>query len=165
MDRQKIIDSVMKICDDLCPQNKQLFKRRLQQELPEDDRGKQQKQGMIEKASEGKHVSRIPFGYEWSEEKGKMVPAQNYHEIEDIFDQFLKNDAKLSHIAKRHRLSVNGLKKVLRNFAYMGKVKFDGQIHEGEHEAIIDSTTFNKVQDKLDILEKQHKKNKEDKRV
>ena len=100
----------------------------------ESERGKKQKLGMIKKASEGSHVSRAPFGYELTK-KGELIPGNYSKEVEEIFEEFLEPDKKLSHIAQKHKLSINGLKKVLKNFAYLGKVKFDGQIHEGKHQA------------------------------
>ena len=116
-------------------------------------RGQQQKLGMIKKASQGKHVSRIPFGYKW--EQGKLIPVENFKEVEEIFEEFLQKENNLTKLSKKHNFSVNGLKKILRNFAYVGKVKFNGQIHQGKHQAIVSSTLFNHVQNKLDkILKK-----------
>jgi site-specific DNA recombinase len=114
------------------------------------NRGEIQKKGMIKKFSQGKHMSRVPFGYSWDFKNKILIPAQNSKEIEEIFEEFLQLDLNLSKLSKKHNLSVNGLKKILRNFVYIGKVKFDGQIHEGEHSPLISSTLFNKVQDKLD---------------
>ena len=120
-------------------------------------RGEVQKKGMIERASEGKHVSRVPFGYKWSKD-GRLIPSENYREVEEIFEEFLQPEHSLTKLAKKHGLSINGLKKILRNFAYIGKVKFNGEIHEGNHKAIISSILFNKVQEKLDKLEKRNQK-------
>lgn len=121
-------------------------------------RGEIQKIGMLKKSSEGKHVSRIPFGYEWDLKNKSLIPAQNFREVEEMFEEYsASDDVSLRQVAKKHNLSVNGLKKILRNFAYIGKVKFDGQIHEGKHKAILSTTLFNKVQDKLDKLK--NKKN------
>ena len=92
-----------------------------------EDRGDIQKEGMIKKSSEGKHMSRAPLGYDWDFKEKILVPSQYSREIEEIFEEFLQPDSNLSKLAKKHNLSVNGLKKVLRNFAYVGKVKFDGQ--------------------------------------
>lgn len=55
-------------------------------------------------------------------------------------------------LAKKHGLSVNGLKKVLKNFTYLGKIKFNNQVNEGTHKPIISSTLFNHVQNKLERL-------------
>jgi len=118
----------------------------------EESRGFSQKKGMIKQSSQGKHMSRAPFGYEWNFKERMLVPAKNSREVEEIFEEFLKPDTNLSILSQRHHLSVNGLKKILRNFAYVGKVKFDGQIHEGKHASIVSTTLFNHVQDKLDNL-------------
>jgi len=109
-----------------------------------------QRKGMMEKASRGSVVSRAPFGYVI--EAGNMVPAQNFAEIEEIFQEFLTGDMSLRQLAARHNLSVNGLKKILKNFTYIGKIKFNNQIHQGNHKPIISTTLFNHVQNKLERL-------------
>ena len=95
-------------------------------------------------------MSRTPFGYKW--ENKKLIPAPNFREVEEIFEEFLKEEMDLSNLAKKRNFSVNGLKKILKNFAYIGKIKFNGQIHQGNHKPIISSILFNKVQDKLEKL-------------
>lgn len=110
------------------------------------------KDGMIKKAKEGNQVSRAPFGYEW--EVGKLIPAENYREVEEIFEEFLRPEMTLRELSRKHKFSVNGIKKILSNFAYVGKVKFDGQVHEGVHQAIVSNTLFNHVQNKLKQIEK-----------
>jgi len=109
-----------------------------------------QKQGMIKKAIQGNLMSRAPFGYKISE--GKLIPAENYREIEEIFEEFLNEKISLRQLSKKHNLSVNGLKKILKNFTYLGKIKFNNQIHEGTHKSIVSSTLFNHVQNKLERL-------------
>ncbi len=109
-----------------------------------------QKQGMIKKASQGNLMSRAAFGYKIID--GKLVPAENYKEIEEIFEDFLNNNISLRQLAEKHHLSVNGLKKILKNFTYIGKIKFNNQIHEGTHQPIVSSTLFNHVQNKLERL-------------
>lgn len=115
-------------------------------------RGENQKLGMIKKAAKGKIVSRPAFGYKILNHK--LIPAENFREVEEIFEEFLEKDMNLNKLAKKHNLSLNGLKKILSNFTYLGKVKFNGQIHDGTHKALISSTLFNRVQDKLNTLSK-----------
>ena len=115
-------------------------------------RGLQQKQGMIKKASKGEIMSRCPFGYKL--ENGKLVPAQNHREIEEIFTEFLEPRMTLTKLAKKHNLSVNGLKKILSNFTYLGKTKFNNNIYNGNHKPLVDAILFNRVQDKLDKIKK-----------
>ena len=112
--------------------------------------GQKQKGGMIRKASEGELMSRVPFGYKL--EEGKLAPAQNHREVEEVFEDFLNSGISLRQLAKKHGLSVNGLKKVLRNFTYLGKIKFNNQTYEGAHQPIVSSTLFNHVQDKLEKM-------------
>ncbi len=109
-----------------------------------------QKRGMVEKASRGGIMSRAPFGY--AMENKKLIPAPNFAEIEEIFQEFLTGDISLTQLAGKHNLSVNGLKKILKNFTYIGKVKFNNQIHPGNHQPIISTTLFNHVQNKLERL-------------
>jgi len=108
------------------------------------------KKGMIKKASDGNLMSRVPFGYK--AENGKLVPAVNYKEVEEIFEDFLNNFISLRQLSKKHGLSVNGLKKILKNYTYIGKVKFNGQAFQGSHQPIISTTLFNHVQDKLEQM-------------
>ena len=109
-----------------------------------------QKEGMIKKATQGNLMSRVPFGYKV--EDGKLVPAENYREIEEIFEDFLNNNISLRQLSEKHNLSVNGLKKILKNFTYLGKIKFNNQINEGTHQPIVSSTLFNHVQNKLERI-------------
>jgi site-specific DNA recombinase len=109
-----------------------------------------QRNSMINKASQGNLMSRAPLGYQISQ--GKLIPAENYKEIEEIFEEFLNQDISLRQLSEKHKLSVNGLKKILKNFTYIGKIKFNNQIHEGNHQPIVSSTLFNHVQDKLEKL-------------
>ncbi|MEK6895756.1 MAG: recombinase family protein [Nanoarchaeota archaeon] len=114
--------------------------------------GRPQLKGMTLRASQGSQMSRPPFGYKFSE--GKLVPAENFREVEELFEEFLTTNISLRQLSQKHNLSVNGLKKILSNFAYIGKVKFNNQIHQGNHQAIISTTLFNHVQNKLDRLRK-----------
>jgi len=112
--------------------------------------GEKQKQGMIKKAIQGNLMSRAPFGYKIQD--GKLIPAENSREIEEIFEEFLNGNLSLRKIAEKHKLSVNGLKKILKNFTYIGKIKFNNQIYKGGHHPIISTTLFNHVQNKLEKL-------------
>lgn len=113
-------------------------------------RGEIQKKAMVEKASQGELVARPAFGYKI--EAGKLVPAINAREVEEIFEEFLNTKISLTKLSKKHNFSVNGLKKILSNFTYIGKIKFNNQIHNGNHKSLISSTLFNHVQNKLEKL-------------
>lgn len=116
--------------------------------------GELQRKGMISKASKGKSMSRPAFGYKY--ENGKLVLSDNWKEVEDIFEEFLKEKISLRKLSKKHKLSVNGLKKILRNYTYIGKIRFNNQVYKGNHKPIISATLFNQVQNKLDNLERKN---------
>ena len=109
-----------------------------------------QKQGMINEAAKGKLMSRVPFGYRL--ESGKLMPAENFREIEEIFEEFLHENLSLNKLADKYKLSVNGLKKILKNFTYIGKIKFNNEVYNGEHTPLISTTLFNHVQNKMENL-------------
>lgn len=121
-----------------------------EKEFTLNERAELQRSGMTNKASKGKPMSRPAFGYVF--EKGKLVPAQNFREIEEIFEEFLTSSISLRKLSEKHNLSVNGLKKILKNFTYIGKVKFNNEVFQGNHKPIIPVTLFNQVQDKLERL-------------
>ena len=156
---EKFETPLCNICFRFCPNNEDKFGEYILEKINGDlletfrkfsEIGNLQKKGMIKKASSGLPMSRPPFGYKY--ENGKLIPAQNFREIEEIFEEFLKTDVNLTQLAKKHNLSINGLKKILKNFTYIGKIKFNAQIFNGDHQPIISSTLFNHVQNKLEKL-------------
>jgi hypothetical protein len=105
-------------------------------------------EGMKSKSQQGSVMSRAPFGYKIIDKQ--LVPDyESKHKIYEIFRDFL-NNISLNQIAKSHGLTVNGIKKILKNHAYIGKVRFAGVISQGTHEPLIDFKLFNDVQKKFD---------------
>ncbi len=136
--------------DELKKENQKLEQELENLRLKLREKTENQKKGMIEKASKGGVMSRPPFGYVIQDKN--LVPAQNFAEIEEIFQEFLNSKISLRQLSQKHHLSVNGLKKILTNFTYIGKIKFNNQIHNGNHQPIISTTLFNHVQNKLEGL-------------
>ena len=112
--------------------------------------GERTKFSMDKKARDGYLVSRAPFGYKVEDKK--LIPKEDSYIVQEIFQEFLNNEISLTKLSKKYNLSVNGLKKVLTNQTYLGKIKFDGKTHQGIHQTLISSTLFNHVQNKLDKL-------------
>jgi len=105
------------------------------------------KKGMSKQFKEGNVITRAPLGYKI--ENKQLIPKENSYIVQEIYQNFLNTNVSLTQLSKKYNLSVNGLKKVLSNYAYLGKTKFDGQITEGKHQALLSNTLFNQVQDKL----------------
>ncbi len=111
---------------------------------------KRTKKGMIGKSEKGNHVTRAPWGYKL--ENKKLIPTEHSYQVQEVFQDFLNQKVSLTKLAKKYGFSVNGLKKILTNQTYLGKIKFDKQTHQGSHQALISSTLFNHVQNKLEKL-------------
>jgi len=152
--------ALCEICYHFSPDEEKLFQQYVKEKIPGEiletfrrnyiPRKEKQKQGMIKKAVKGNLMSRAPFGYGIQDRK--LVPSENYKEVEEIFEKFLNNNISLRQLAEEYNFSVNGLKKILKNFTYIGKIKFNNQVYPGNHQPIISATLFNKVQDKLEKL-------------
>jgi hypothetical protein len=110
------------------------------------------KKGMINKANQGKLMARPPFGYK-VENGNLIVDYENSENVRLIFKEFTEGKS-LNQISKIYGISVNGVKKILRNFTYLGKIKFAGNIVQGSHPALISSELFNSVQNKLEYANK-----------
>jgi hypothetical protein len=111
---------------------------------------KRTKKGMNKQARDGNIVSRAPFGYKL--ENKQLVQANDSYIVQEIYQDFLNQNISLTQLAKKYGFSVNGLKKILTNQTYLGKIKFDRQTHQGSHQPLISSTLFNHVQNKLEKL-------------
>jgi hypothetical protein len=110
------------------------------------------KKGMILGAKQGKLMARPAYGYRVLD--GKLIPdEQESQNITLIFEEF-SNGKSLNQIAQQYRLSVNGIKKILKNFTYLGKIKFAGNIVQGSHSPLISSELFNRVQQRFESLNK-----------
>jgi len=112
--------------------------------------GDRTKFSMDKKARDGSPITRAPWGYKM--ENKKLVPTQNSFQVAELFQDFLNQNISLTKLAEKYTFSVNGLKKILKNQAYLGKVKFDGQTHQGTHQPLISSTLFNHMQNKMEKL-------------
>lgn len=108
------------------------------------------KKGMDEKSKQGIPVTRAPWGYKY--EGKKLILGEHSYQVQEVFQDFLNQNISLTKLAKKYGFSVNGLKKILTNQTYLGNIKFDGQIHKGVHQALLSSTLFNHVQNKLEKL-------------
>lgn len=110
--------------------------------------GDRTKFGMERKAKEGGFITKAPRGYKLVN-KQLVIEPERAEEIKRIFEEFLNSDISLSQLAKRHSITAAGIKKLLKNTTYTGKVKFADQETKGSHQPIIAQDLFIKVQEKL----------------
>jgi len=122
----------------------------------------------------------IPIGYRLEEKDKKkklVIEPEGAKLVKEIFDLYLKGNStlKITQLFNKRGLrtyqitckngrviggvkfSVAKIQWMLRYVAYMGKVDYNGQIYDGEHEAIIDEETFKKTQALLDQNHRERK--------
>lgn len=111
-----------------------------------------QQKGMMDKYKQGNLMARPAFGYKVI--NGKLeIEQENAETVKDIFSEFLKG-VSLNQISIKYSFSVNGIKKILKNFTYIGKIKFNSQIIQGSHQQIISPEIFNNVQRRFEDIER-----------
>jgi len=109
--------------------------------------GDRTKFGMERKAKEGGFITKAPRGYKLVNKQ--LIADEGSTEIKDIFEEFLKSDISLTQLAKKNNLTTSGVKKLLQNTTYIGKVKFSNQETQGHHASLVEKELFDKVQEKL----------------
>ena len=113
----------------------------------------------------------VPLGYQLDEQKKKFViDPEGAKIVKEVFDLYLEGNStlKIVHLfnEKGYRTnkiacqngkvlggvnySVARIQWMLRHVIYTGKVRYEGQIYSGEHEAIIDEETFKRTQTLMD---------------
>jgi len=114
--------------------------------------GDRTKFGMERKAKEGGFITKAPRGYKLVDKQ--LIPSEEANQIKEIFEEFLNTKISLTQLAKNYKMTTSGIKKLLQNTTYLGKVKFANHESKGQHKAIINKELFNKVQEKLTRLKK-----------
>lgn len=113
---------------------------------------------------------RPPLGYDIAENGKKlMINPKEAKIIKEIFKLYLEGNSLLkvaqilnekgyrskqgvSKTGKAYggtKFSATRIQAIINNVLYIGKVKYAGQIYDGQQEAIIDEETFKKAQEKL----------------
>jgi site-specific DNA recombinase len=119
--------------------------------------------GRTGRARKGKWVGsgRAPIGYDYDPAKQQLnINPHEAEQVKEVFNLYLQG-VSLQNIAKtmytkgyKHKYgnwtSWGGVITMLRNSVYTGKVKFDGKVFDGQHDAIIDDKTFTDIQNLLD---------------
>jgi len=109
--------------------------------------GDRTKFGMARKAQEGGFITKAPKGYKIIDKQ--LIPSEEAETIPKIFQEFLDTEISLTQLAKKNNLTTSGIKKLLQNTTYLGKVKFASQESKGKHQPLVSATLFNTIQNKL----------------
>ena len=146
------------ICHKYAPDNEKDFKKYLSEKIDykilETFRksnfsiSQRTKKGMSVSFSQGKHITKAPFGYKLVN-KQLLIDSEKSEKIKNIFEEFLNSEISLTQLAKKNNFTTAGIKKLLQNTTYLGKVKFANKESDGQHEPIINQQLFKQVQEKL----------------
>ena len=127
---------------------------------------------------------RPPIGYDLDKENKRIVINEEEAKlVREIFNLYIKGNSLLQvtiiindkgHKTKYltyktgtvfggKKFGVTHIQWIIRNVTYIGKVSYEGQIYDGQNEAIIDANTFKEAQEKLKLNRRERRatKNKE----
>ncbi|MCC7424474.1 MAG: recombinase family protein [Planctomycetaceae bacterium] len=124
----------------------------------------------------GKYVGGAPLlGYDIDREASKLVVnGAEATQVRTVFGLYLEHESMLTVLAELNRrvwvtkrwttrkgkdrggrrFDRNSLYQLLTNVAYAGKVRYHDKVYDGQHEAIVDAATFERVQT---LLRKNHR--------
>jgi hypothetical protein len=162
---QEDIDNLItlcSICNKHAPETENSFRKYLNEKVDgtlletfrksNNSISKKTKQGMINIFNKGKHITKAPRGYKIINKQ--LIPSESSKEIKEIFTDFLNNEISLTQLGKKYNMTTAGIKKLLQNTTYIGKVKFANQENKGNHPEIVDKILFGRVQEKLKNIQK-----------
>lgn len=100
---------------------------------------------------------RVPFGYRWNEETQELeIVPEEAHIVQEIFRRYLQGQSRLAiaewaaERVKNRTIDHNVIRDMLARHIYVGKIKNNDVIQEGNHQAIIDEEIWNAVQNEIE---------------
>ena len=108
------------------------------------------KDKMLQRAQKGMwNGGTVAFGYK-SENKKLIINNADAKIVQTIYEQYIFG-INVANISRKTNLSKSRIFTILRNPIYIGKIKYDGKLLRGNHEAIISQELF-------DLAQQMHKK-------
>lgn len=115
--------------------------------------------GMEKRASEGYFNGGVVYGYTCSTKQLKVVPKEAKI-VKFIFDKYSNEQWGYKKIAselnntgsrtkKNNYWTIFAVKTILTNPIYIGKIKWNGELYQGQHEPIISIELWNKAQNAM----------------
>ncbi|HLC19943.1 MAG TPA: recombinase family protein [Candidatus Nanoarchaeia archaeon] len=95
------------------------------------------------KISSGEALSRAPMGYLYQNSK-LTINREEAQKVKEIFEMWGAG-INYKEIANKFNIPISTLYEIVKNHAYIGKVKYRNQLYDGTHKAIIEKELFNKI--------------------
>lgn len=145
------------ICSSHAPQGEKEFKKYISEKIDKKiletfrksnySKSQKTKIGMSRYFEKGNHISKPPFGYKLINKQ--LFVNENAEKVKEIFEEFVNSEVSLTQLAKKNGFTTPGIKKLLQNTTYIGKVKFENKEIPGNHQPIVDKQLFKQAQEKL----------------
>ena len=100
--------------------------------------------GMKERVKNGYWMGggRIPFGYDYDQTQGILVPNQDAEKVKQIYDLYIKGYSSQK-IADMLGLKYDRLvTQILIRKSNYGMIEYNGEVYQGRHEAVISKETY-----------------------
>lgn len=107
--------------------------------------------GMKERVKEGYWMGggRVPFGYDYDQSRGILVPNRDAETVRRIYELYL-DGYSLNSIARMLGLRYEKLaRQILMRKSNAGYIVYNGEEYKGRHEAIVNLETYEKAMQKM----------------
>ncbi|MBE7031850.1 MAG: recombinase family protein [Ruminococcaceae bacterium] len=107
--------------------------------------------GMKERVKEGYWMGggRVPFGYDYDQSRGILVPNRDAETVRRIYELYL-DGYSLNSIARMLGLRYEKLaRQILMRKSNAGYIVYNGEEYKGRHEAIVSLETYEKAMQKM----------------
>lgn len=88
----------------------------------------------------------VPFGYDYDRTQGILVPNNHADDVRKIFDLYIQGYSTTRLANMFDVASDRHITQILDRITYLGKIKYNGEIYDGQHEAIVDAATYTRAQ-------------------
>lgn len=104
--------------------------------------------GMKERVKEGLWMGggRIPFGYDYDPKKDILIPNKHAKDVKQIYELYLQGYSTTKLATMFDVASDKHITSILDRITYLGKIKYNDTVYDGQHEAIISQELYDKVQ-------------------
>ena len=90
-----------------------------------------------DRARQGYHLGRAPFGYDFDPDTHELVQNGDADRVRELYQLRASEDLNVSRFAEDNGLTRQAVYGILKNHLYKGYVKYQGKVIKGRHESII----------------------------
>lgn len=108
--------------------------------------------GMLERIKEGYWPGggTPPFGYDYDQNSGTLIPNANADDVRNIFQLYL-DGYSTTQLAEMYDVANDSqITAILKRRTYLGVIPYNDEEYEGKHQPIIDEETWYRVQAELE---------------